>query len=90
MVSGPLLVTERTLLAMAKRGATFSRKANSFIEQEWDTKKGKPKESCTTIDDVLYFVRQSMYKYGNKNINEKSCDDEENGDADTDKEDESG
>ena len=39
-ISGNLLVTGRTLLAMAKKGAKYFRKANSYAEQKWNMKKG--------------------------------------------------
>ena len=79
-MNGSLLVTGRTLLALAKKGAKFFRRANSFAEQKWDMKKGLPVESGTTIDDVLKFVRQSMYEYVNSNKGEMSGDEDDNDD----------
>ena len=69
---------------MAKKGAKYFQKANSFAEQKWDMKKGTPKESGTTIDDVLHFVRQSMYDYVNKNKSETSGEEEDNDDDNDD------
>ena len=89
-INGSLLVTGRTLLAMAKKGAKFFRKANSYAEQKWNMKKGEPQESGTTIEDVLIFVRQSMYEYVNNNKSEMSGDEEDNDDTNNDENDDSG
>ena len=75
---------------MAKKGAKFFRKANSYAEQKWDMKMAKPKETGTTIDDVLTFVRQSMYEYVNSNKSEMSGDEEDNDDTDNNEKDDSG
>ena len=82
-VSSPLLVTGRTLLAMAKKGNRFYKRALSFAEQKWDTSKCQPKESGTTLDDVISFVCQGMYDYINRSKDDSSDDnDEVNEDAD--------
>ena len=52
--------------------------------------KGEPKESGTTIDDVLQFVRQSMYEYVNKNKSEMSDNEEDNDDTNNDDNNDSG
>ena len=57
-----LLVTGRSLHNLAKKGLANYRKANSFAVQMWDEKKGEPKESGHTQDDVVKFVRTEMYK----------------------------
>ena len=82
--SSPLLVTGRTLLALAKTGHKNYKRALSFAEQKWDFVKGVEKDSGTTIDDVLLFVRQGMYDYMNKN-KDSSSDVEDIGDAKVDK-----
>ena len=43
-------------------------------------KKGAPKESDTTIDDMLHFVRQLMYDYVNINKSEMSGEEKDNDD----------
>ena len=60
-VTGPLLITGRTLLAMAKRGVVYYKKALAFAAQKWDIVKNEPKESGTTVDDVIAYVRHAMY-----------------------------
>ena len=60
--TGKLLVTGRTLLAMAKKGARMFCKANSFIDQKWNTSTNSPKKSGESLEDVVEFVRKSMYK----------------------------
>ena len=60
-VTGPLLITGRTLLAMAKRGVTNYKKALAFAANKWDIVKNEPKESGTTVDDVIAYVRHAMY-----------------------------
>ena len=82
--SSPLLVTGRTLLALAKTGHKNYKRALSFAEQKWDFVKGVEKDSGTTIDDVLLLVRQGMYDYMNKN-KDSSSDIEDIGDAKVDK-----
>ena len=81
--SGALLVTGRTLLALAKKGNKFYKRALSFALQKWDIDKGAPKESGATLDDVLLFVRQGMYNFLNK-TKDDSDDDDELDDANTD------
>lgn len=44
MQSSPLLVTGRTLLAMAKKGNRFYKRTLSYAEQKWDCSKCEPKE----------------------------------------------
>ena len=43
-------------------------------------KREAPKESITAIDNVLYFVRQSMYDYVNISKSEMSGEEEDNND----------
>ena len=74
---------------MAKKGANFFCKANSYTEQIWDMKMAKPRETGTTIDDVLTFFRQSMYAYVNSNKSEMSGDEEDNDDMDNNENDDS-
>jgi hypothetical protein len=47
---------------MAKRGLREYRKALSFTKDKWDLTKHEPKESGTTVDDVIDYVRLKMYK----------------------------
>ena len=74
---------------LRKERNTFARQ-KSFAEQKWDMKKGQPLESGTTIDDVLKFVRQSIYEYVNKNKGEMSGDEEDNDDTDNNENNDSG
>ena len=61
-LTGNQLITGRTILGMAKKGAQNFRKANSFAEEMWDVKKNEPKHSGHTIDDTVNYVRLQMYK----------------------------
>ncbi len=61
-MTSPMLMTGRSLLALAKKGYKMFKKANSFAEQKWDIKKCQPKESGLTLEDVVYFVRVEMFK----------------------------
>ena len=89
-MSGPAIVSGRTLLGMAKKGAAMFRKANSFAEQKWDVKLGQPKESGSTVDDAIEFVRVSMFKALKGEIkvedvmNERETDQESNFDIEGD------
>jgi len=47
--------------------------------------KYEPNESGTTIDDVLFYVRQGMYDYVNRNKGDNSDDDDDLDDATEDK-----
>jgi len=60
-VNNPLLITGRSLHALAKKGITHYRKALSFASKKWDLKKNEPKESGCTSADVIDFVRREMY-----------------------------
>ena len=73
MSSGPLLVTGRTLLAISKKGVTIYRKARAIIHDEKrDAKKNHPIALGMKIEDVIKFVRISMYKDMNDLVDEDS------------------
>ena len=69
-MTGLMLMSGRSLLALAKRSYKMFKKANSFAEQKWDIKKCQPKESGLTIEDIVYFVRTEMYKSLNSSMTE--------------------
>ena len=62
-LSGNQLIAGRTLLGVARKGAQNFQKANSFAEEKWDVKKGEPKESSNTIEDVVNHARIQMHKF---------------------------
>ena len=52
---------------MAKKANRFFKRALSLAEQKWDSSKGESKDgSGTTVDEVVFFVRQGMYHYINR------------------------
>jgi hypothetical protein len=59
--TGPSLINGRQLTDMAKRGMKDYRKALAFTKKKWDLKTNSPIESGTTVDDVIEYVRRSMY-----------------------------
>ena len=62
---------------MAKKGLREYRKALSFTKDKWDLKKHEPKESGTTVDDVIEYVRLKMYKRSISNVDTDDDDDDE-------------
>jgi hypothetical protein len=58
---GRELLNGRQLTDMARRGLKSYRKALSFANDKWDIKKNEPKESGTTVEDVIEYVRCKMY-----------------------------
>ena len=46
---------------MALQGVRHFKKVMAYALHKWDDKKLKPKESGTTIDYVIYYVRKKMY-----------------------------
>ena len=62
LCTGKAISHGRQLEAMAKRGLREYRKALSFTKDKWDLTKHEPKESGTTVDDVIDYVRLKMYK----------------------------
>ena len=59
---GKQLITGRNLHAMAIRGARAYKKALAFSTHRWDSVTMQPKKSGETLDDVIEYVRRSMYK----------------------------
>ena len=59
--TGTAILNGRQLTDMAKRGTREFRKAMSFTKDKWDFKKNEPKESGTSVDDVIEYVRERMY-----------------------------
>ena len=66
--SNPQLVSGRQLYDTAKRGLKSYKKALSFASRKWNLKTDQPKESGTTEDDALQYVREQMYK-----LEKKTC-----------------
>ena len=60
--TGKAILHGRQLTTMAKKGIREYRKALSFTKDKWDLKTNQPKESGTSVDDVIEYVRQKMYK----------------------------
>ena len=60
--TGDQLLSGRQILDMAKRGTKAYRKALAFASRKWDIEKGGPKESGNSINDIIEFVRKSMYR----------------------------
>ena len=84
----PQLISGRQLHEVAKRGVKSYRKALSFASAKWDINTDTPKESGTTADDVIEFVRCKMYKLLKTKKSEDSEEDEDDDDINTDNEDE--
>ena len=59
--TGGVLISGRQLYDMAKRGMKQYKKALSFATRKFDIKTQTPKESGTTIEDVIHYVRCKMY-----------------------------
>ena len=66
---------------MAKRGTREFRKAMSFTKDKWDFKKNEPKESGTSVDDVIEYVRERMYLKSVVSINSDDDDDDDDDDV---------
>jgi len=56
-------------LWLRNRGNKFLRKALSYTEQTWDFDKCQEKDSCTTMEDVIQYVRPLVYNYMNTHKN---------------------
>ena len=80
-LTGNQLITGRTLLGMARKGAHSFREADSFAEENWDVNKGEPKESGNAIEDIMNYVRLQIYKSlqgGNLDVDEAEIESEQN------------
>ena len=60
--TGTALITGRNLVDMALRGVRNFKKAYAYALHKWDAVKLQPKESGTTIDDVINYVWTKMYE----------------------------
>ena len=60
--TGKQLLSGRQLFEMAKKGTSYYRKALAYASRKWDLDKNECKESGSTVDDVIEFVRVAMYK----------------------------
>ena len=58
---GNEVLNGRQLTDMAKKGLREYRKALAFANMKWNMIKNEPKESGTTVEDVIEFVRCQMY-----------------------------
>lgn len=58
---GNEVLNGRQLTDMAKKGLREYRKALAFANMKWNIIKNEPKESGTTVEDVIEFVRCQMY-----------------------------
>ena len=76
----PLLITGRSLCAMAQKGMKHFKKALAFAYKKWDRTKNAPKDSGDTIDDVIEYVRTQMYKEMNVNPTKNDSDTDEDAD----------
>ena len=47
---------------MAKKGIREYRKALSFTKDKWNLKNNEPKESGTSVEDVIEYVQRKMYE----------------------------
>ena len=56
-----LLITGRSILNMAKKGVRYYKKAMAYTAKKWDLSTNEPLDSGDTKDDVIEFVRRSMY-----------------------------
>ena len=66
--TGKAILHGRQLETMAKKGLRDYRKALSFTKDKWDLKKNEPKESGTTVDDVIDYVRLKMYNMSKSTV----------------------
>ena len=55
------MLSERQLTDMAKKGAREYRKALAYAGDKWNIKECTPKESGTSVEDVIEYVRRRMY-----------------------------
>ena len=60
--SGSQLMTGRQIFDLAKKGTSYYRKALAFAARKYDMEKLECKESGSTVDDVIEYVRLQMYK----------------------------
>ena len=60
--TGKAIIHGRQLETLAKNGIREYRKALSFTKDKWNIKNNEPKESGTTVDDVIEYVRRKMYE----------------------------
>ena len=56
------LTAGRTLLGVTRKGTQNFRKGNYFAKEKCDVKKGEPKESSSTIEDIVNHARIQMFK----------------------------
>lgn len=77
LLSGPLLITGRSLRTMAQKGMKNFKKALAFAYKKWDRTKNSPKDSGDTVDDVIEYVRTEMYKEMHVNPTENDSDTDE-------------
>ena len=82
--TGPTLITGRNLHAMAIRGAREYKKALAFSTHRWDSGLMCPKRSGETIDDVIEYVRRSMYREKMKEKGKHKDGSEDDSDEDND------
>ena len=66
------LASGKQLLAIALRGSASFKKALGYSEHKWDSKLGKPKDSGSTIEDVVYYVQKKMW-VDQKKKSQKRC-----------------
>ena len=66
--TGKAILHGRQLESMAKKGLRAYRKALSFTKDKWDLKLNVPKESGTTVDDVIDYVRLKMYNMSKSTV----------------------
>ena len=55
------MLSGRQLTDMAKKGACEYRKALAYAGDKWNIKECTPKESGTSVEDVIEYVRRRMY-----------------------------
>lgn len=60
-LTSKLLITGRSILNMAKKGVRYYKKAMAYTAKKWDLSTNEPLDSGDTKDDVIEFVRRSMY-----------------------------
>ena len=56
------MISGRNLLDMTVHGVKYYKKALSFANHKWDCDGLVPKESGTTMDNVVLYVRRMMYR----------------------------
>ena len=58
---GKQQITGRNLYVMAVRGAKAYKKALAYLKDKWDMVMLEPKKSGETIEDIIEYIRASMY-----------------------------